>query len=155
MRMDSTLNVTPQGSLGDLPAATGGDADSRKEQQAPEAPEIETRGVQPPTTMLDQTEETPYTSVKVVPGRIFDGQRAGQVDIPRRVLRTRETNQQDALASARHFFALENGQNQVVTLELPGESTNYYYWEDYFRNLHPCHYYCCSYYLHCHHIYWG
>ena len=32
MRMDSTLNVIPEGSLSDLPAATGGDADLRKEQ---------------------------------------------------------------------------------------------------------------------------
>ena len=29
--MDSTLNVTPEGSLSDLPAATGGDVDLRKE----------------------------------------------------------------------------------------------------------------------------
>ena len=100
--MDSTLNVTPEGSPSDLPAATGGDADLWKEQQAPEAPEIETRGTQPPTTMLDQTEETPYTSVKVVPGRISDGQRAGQVDIPRRVLRMREASQEDVLASDWH-----------------------------------------------------
>ena len=121
MRMDSTLNVIPEGSLGDLPAATGGHANLRKEQQASEAPEIETRSTQPPTTMLDQTEETPYTSVKEVPGRISDGQRAGQVDIPRRVLRMREASQEDALASARHFFASENGQNQVVMSEFPGE----------------------------------
>ena len=71
--------------------------------------------------MLDQTEETPYTSVKVVPGRISDGQRAGQVDIPRRVLKMREASQEDVLASARHFFASENGQNQVVMSELPGK----------------------------------
>ena len=109
--MDSALNVTPEGSLGDLPAATGGDMNLWKEQQAPEAPDIETRGTQHPTTMLDQTEETPYTSVKVVPGKISDGQRAGQVDIPRGVLRTREASQEDALASARHCFASENGQN--------------------------------------------
>ena len=62
--MDSTLNITPEGSLSDLPAATGCDTDLWKEQQAPEAPEIETRGTQPSTTVLDQTEETPYTSVK-------------------------------------------------------------------------------------------
>ena len=119
--MDSTLDVTPEGSLGDLPAATGGDIYLRKEQQAPEAPGIETRDILHPSTMLDQTEETPYTSVKVVAGRISNGQRAGQVDIPRRVLRMREASQEDALASARHFFASENGQNQVVTLEFPGE----------------------------------
>ena len=121
MRMDATLNISPEGSLGDLPAATGGDANLRKEQQAPEAPEIESRGTQPPTTMLDQTEETPYTSVKEVLGRISDRQRAGQVDTPRRVLWMREGSQEDALASARNFFASENGQNQVVTLEFPGE----------------------------------
>ena len=119
--MDSILNITPEGSLSDLAAATGGDADLRKEQQAPEAPEIEIRGTQPSTTMLDQTEETPYTSVQVVPGRISAGQRAGQVDIPRRVLRMREASQGDALESARHFFASENGQNQAVTLGLPEE----------------------------------
>ena len=48
MWLDSTLNVSPEGSLGDLPAATGGDTDLRKKQQAPEGPEIETRGTQPP-----------------------------------------------------------------------------------------------------------
>ena len=41
MRMDSTLNVTPEGSLSDLPAAAGGDAGFRKEQHAQEAPETE------------------------------------------------------------------------------------------------------------------
>ena len=33
----------------------------------------------------------------------------------------KEASQEDALASARHFLASENGQNQVVTLELPEE----------------------------------
>ena len=74
-----------------------------------------------PLPMLDQIEETPYTSVKVVPGRISNGQRAGQVDIPRRILRMREASQEDALASARHFFASENRQSQVVMSELPAE----------------------------------
>ena len=32
MRMDSALDVTPEGSLSDLPAATGGDVGSRREQ---------------------------------------------------------------------------------------------------------------------------
>ena len=79
------------------------------------------RGTQPSTTMLDPMKETPYTSVKAVPERSFDEQRTGQVDPPRRSLRTREASQEDALALARHFFASVNGQNQVVTLELPEE----------------------------------
>ena len=33
----------------------------------------------------------------------------------------REASQEDALASARHFFASENGQNQVVMSEIPGK----------------------------------
>ena len=33
MRMDSTLNVTPEGSLSDLPAAVGGNEESRREQE--------------------------------------------------------------------------------------------------------------------------
>ena len=67
------------------------------------------------------TEETPYTSVKTVPGRDSSEQRTSQVEPPRRTLRMREASQEDALASARHFFATVNGQNQVVMLELPEE----------------------------------
>ena len=121
MRMDSTLNVTPEGSLCDLPAATGGDMGFRKEQQAQEASDTEIRGTQPSTTVLDPMEGTPYTSVKAVPGRGFDEQRTRQVDLPRRILRTREASQEDALALDRHFFASVNGQNQVVMSELPEE----------------------------------
>ena len=91
--MDATLNVTPEGSLNDIPAAIGGNVNFRKEQQALEAPEIKIRGTQPSATMLDQAEETPYTSVKVLSERTSDGERAGQVEIPRRVLRMREASQ--------------------------------------------------------------
>ena len=118
MRMDSTLNVTPEGFLKYLPAATEGD--EGKEQQAQEASETEMRGIQSSTTRLDTMEETPYTSVKAVPERGSDEPRTGQVDPPRRILKTREASQ-DALASARHFFASVNGQNQVVASELPEE----------------------------------
>ena len=69
--------MTPEGSLNDIPAATGGNANPRKEQQALEAPEIEIRGTQPSATMLDQAEETPYTSVKVLSERTSNGQRDG------------------------------------------------------------------------------
>ena len=66
-------------------------------------------------------EETPYTSVKVTSEGISDRPRAGQADIPRRVQRMREVSQEDALASARHFFAPGNGQRWVVLLGLPEE----------------------------------
>ena len=80
MRMDSTLDVTPEGSLNYLHAATRGDTGFRKQQKAQEAPEIEIRGTQPSITVLDQTEETPYTSVKTVPERVSDEQRIRQID---------------------------------------------------------------------------
>ena len=47
MRMDSTLDVTPEGSLSDLPAAIGGDTGYRGEQPVHEASEIEMRGTHP------------------------------------------------------------------------------------------------------------
>ena len=77
--MDSTLDVTPEGSLSNLPAAIGGDKGFRREQQTQEASEIEMRGTHPSTTMLP-TEETPYTSVKAVPRRDSNKQRTRQVD---------------------------------------------------------------------------
>ena len=79
------------------------------------------RGTHPSTTILAPMEEIPYISVKAVPGRDFNEQRTSQADAPRRILRTREASQEDALASARDFFASPNGQNQVVMLELPQE----------------------------------
>ena len=90
MRMDSTLDVTPEGSLSDLPAAMGGAVDSRREQRAQEASEIEMRGTHPSTTTIASPEEIPYTSVKTVPGRDSNEQRPSQVEPPRRILRTRE-----------------------------------------------------------------
>ena len=121
MRMDSTLDVTPEGSFSDLPVAVGGAEDSRREHRTQEASKIEMRGTHPSTTIVTPTEETPYTSVKTVPGRDSSEQRKSQVEPHRRTLRMREASQEDALASARHFFATVNGQNQVVTSELSEE----------------------------------
>ena len=64
MRMDSTQDVTPEGSLNDLTAAVGAAEDSRREQRTQEASGIEMRGTCPSTTIVTLTEETPYTSVK-------------------------------------------------------------------------------------------
>ena len=69
MRMDSNLDVTPEGSLSDLPAAVGGAEDSRREQRTQETPENEIRAVFPSTNIVTLTEEIPSTFVKTVPGR--------------------------------------------------------------------------------------
>ena len=87
-----------------------------------EAFQTEMRGTQPSTAVLDPMEETPHTSVKTVPERGSKEQRVGQVDPPKRILRTREASQEDALASARQFSASVNWQNQVVMSELPREA---------------------------------
>ena len=73
--------MSPQRDLfSDLPAAIEGAAGFRRKQQAHEASEIEMRGTHPSTTMLALTEETPYTSVKTVPGRDSNEQGISQVD---------------------------------------------------------------------------
>ena len=92
MRMNSTLDVTPEGSLSDLLDTIRGDTGFRREQGAQEAFEIEVRDTHPSTTMLEPVKETPYTSVKAVPGRDSNEQRTSQVDPPRRILRTREAS---------------------------------------------------------------
>ena len=50
------------------------------------------RGTHPSTTIMTMTEETPYTSVKMVPGRDSNEQRTSQVEPPRKILRTREAS---------------------------------------------------------------
>ena len=104
MRMDSTLDVTPEGPLSDLPDAVGGAEDSRREQRTQEAPENEIRGVCPSTTVVTSTEDIPSTFVKTVPGRDSNEKGFNQVELLRRILRTREASLEDALASTRHFL---------------------------------------------------
>ena len=114
--MDSTLNVTPEGSLSNIPTATGGNVNLVEAQQMLEGPELEVVSNQPPTTLSDRAEGTPYPSVKVISERAPDGQMVRHTDIPRRVQCTKEASQEDALASARQFFAPGNGQDQVVLI---------------------------------------
>ena len=53
MRTDSTLNVTPEGSLSDIPAATGGNVSLTDTEQMLVAPENEIVNTQPSATVLD------------------------------------------------------------------------------------------------------
>ena len=110
MRMDLTLNVTPEGSLGDLPAAVGGIEETREgTQQIPDDKRS------PSSNVITSTAETPETHLKVATER-----GSTQVESPRRIERTREASREDAIASTRHFFATVNGQNRTTT-ELPAE----------------------------------
>ena len=58
MRMDSTLNVTPEGSLNDLPAAVGGVLESRREPRTHCTFE-KLQDVCSSTSMMTSVEETP------------------------------------------------------------------------------------------------
>ena len=116
MRMDSTLNVTPEGSLGDLPAAVGGVEETR-EGTHPVSEERPQDG-SPSTNIIASTEETPETLLKVVPERNLT-----QIESSRRIQRTREASREDAVASTRQFFATVNEQNRATATELHIESS--------------------------------
>ena len=97
--MDSTLNITPEGSLDDLPAAVGGIEETREgTQQIPDDKRSPSSNVMPPTA------ETPETHLKVATER-----GSTQVESPRRIERTRKASREAAIASTRHFFATVNG----------------------------------------------
>ena len=116
MRMDSTLNVTQEGSLGDLPATVGGVGETREgtHQFSEERPQDGS----PSTNIITSTEETPKTLLKVVPERNLT-----KVESPRRIQRTREASREDAIASPRQFFASVNEENRVTMMELPVETS--------------------------------
>ena len=85
MRMDSILNVTPEGSLNDILTASRGNVDLTEAQQIIGAPEQEIVGNCPSATMSHRAVETPYTSVKVLSERTPDEQMSRLTDMPRRV----------------------------------------------------------------------
>ena len=82
MRMDSTLNITPEGSLGDLPAAVGGTEETREGTQ--QIPDDKGR---PSSNVIPSTVETAETHLKVTTER-----GSTQVESPRRIERTREAS---------------------------------------------------------------
>ena len=112
MRMDSTLNVTPEGSLDDLPAAIGGIEETRKGTQ-----QILEDKKSPSSNVITSTAEIPETHLKMMTKRS-----STQVESPRRIQRTREASREDTIALTQHFFASVNEQNRITT-ELPAERT--------------------------------
>ena len=123
MRMDSTLAVTPEGSLSDLPAAVGGVEETREELGTHQTSEKKLQDGSPSTNAVTSTEETPDTLLKKAPGRNLSEQGSSQVEPPRRIQRTREVSREDTIASTRQFFASVNEKNQATTTELPVETS--------------------------------
>ena len=77
MRMDLPLTVTPEGSLGDLPAAVGGVEEIREGTHPVSGERPQDGG---PSTNITSTEKTPETHLKVAPERS-----STQVESPRRI----------------------------------------------------------------------
>ena len=88
MRLDPSLNVTPEGSLGDLPTAVGNTEEAREREH--QVPEERPQGT-PFISIEASIEGTPETLVKVEP-------RSNVREAPRRIQRTREASREDAIA---------------------------------------------------------
>ena len=95
MRTDTTLNVTPEESLGDLPAAVGVMEERENTQQTNDDERDPISNDAPPAA------DVPETSLKVI------NERSIQEGSSRRN-RTRKTSREDALAATRHFFNTVN-----------------------------------------------
>ena len=104
MQLDLSLNVMPEGSLGDLPTAVNEEA-RRREHQVPEERLQET----PFETSI---EGTPDTHLKVKP-------ESNIKEVPRKIQRTREVSREDATALTGQFFATVNGRNRGNVTEGP------------------------------------
>ena len=92
MRMDSTLSVTPEGSLSNLPAAVGRVEEARRELGTQQTSEKKLQDGSPCTNAITLTEGTPNTLVKIAPGRNLSQQGLNQVAPSRRIKRTREAS---------------------------------------------------------------
>ena len=104
VRTDSTLDVTPEGLLGDLPAAVEGIEERENTQQ------IFDKGRSPPSNVAPPAAEIPETNLKVIT------ESSTQVEPSRRVDITRELSRKDAIAATRHFFTMVNEQRNTAEL---------------------------------------
>ena len=109
MQLDPSLNVTLEGSLGDLPTAVNEEAE-RREHQVPE----------------ERLQETPFeTSIKGTPDTHFKVKLESNIRAaPRRIQRTIEVSREDAIASTQQFFAAVNERNISNVTEGPVAKTS-------------------------------
>ena len=109
VRIDSTLGVTPEEALRDLPAAVEGIEAKETTQQ------IFDKGRSLPSDIAPPAAEIPETNLKVIT------ESATQVEPSRRVEITREVSREDAIAVTRYFFTMMGEQRD--TAELPVATT--------------------------------
>ena len=113
MRLDLTLNVTPEVSLGDLPAVVGGMEEAREGTH--QVSEERLQGG-PFTNVKTLIEGTPKTFLKVASER-------NVVESPRKIQRTREASREDAITSTRQCFASVNERKRGTMMEGPIETS--------------------------------
>ena len=101
MRLEPSLNITPEGSLADIPAAV----DRERKNQVPEEGLL---GTSSETTYM----EIPDTRVKTVPG-------SSTKEAPRFIQRTKEASRKEATASTRQFFATVDQRNTEISTRGP------------------------------------
>ena len=105
MRLDPSLNVMSEGSLGDLPNAVNTEETREREHQVPD----------------ERTQETPFEiSIEGTPDTLLKVKPESNIrETPRRIQRTREASSKDAMASTQQFFAVVNESNRSNTTEGP------------------------------------
>ena len=99
MRLDLSFNITPEGSLVDLPAAVGHMAEDRERKN--QFPEERLQGVPSETVNVGISD----THLKIQP-------ESNIREVPRRIQRTREVSREEALASTQQFFATVDKRNR-------------------------------------------
>ena len=102
MRLDPSLNVTPEGSLGDLTTAVGHVGEDRERES--QLPREKSQGAPSETANVDISD----LHLKTKPER--DTREA-----PQRVQRTREASREEALGSTQQFFAAVDERNRNVS----------------------------------------
>ena len=103
MRLEPSLNVTPEGSLADIPGAV----DRERKNQLPE------EGLQG-TSLETAYLEIPDTHVKTVPESTVR-------EAPRIIQRTKEVSREEAIASTQQVFATVDQRNTGSPIVVPAE----------------------------------
>ena len=106
MRLDLTLNVTPKGSLVDLPAAVGNMAEDREGKI--QLPEEGLQGISLETAYM----VIPDTFVKTKPESTMR-------EVPKVIPRMKEVSREEAIASTRQFFSTMDRRNTDISTESP------------------------------------
>ena len=108
MKLEPSLNVTPEGSLTDIPTVV-------QREMREQAPEKELLGISSKTTYM----EIPNTHVKTL-------RKSPTWEAPRIIQRTKEASREEALASTQQFFAAVDRRNasiptgsQLASTEVP------------------------------------